>query len=175
MWQRDVQNVEWNTDGEIPYEINFPKTRTHRQSRACLPCILLGWKIIGFYAVSHGDSWKPPRFAAELLDEEDSQIKSCLADKWNRIDFRYWEACITQLHYRPGRAAEFSFSTIAECTRPSLHAICNNNPRSVHWLSLSLSLSLALFLFLILLFPLFCPALCLPALSPPRTPILHFP
>lgn len=65
--------------------------------------------------------------------------------------FRYWEACISRLYCRPGRAAKFSFGTVAECTRPSLHAICNNNPRSVRWLSL----------FLPHLPSLFCPALCL--------------
>lgn len=67
----------------------------------------------------------------ELLG--DSQIKSCLANKWNRIDFCYWETCITA-----GSDTENSLSlcldsrsvSIAE-VHSALHAICNNNPRSV--------------------------------------------
>lgn len=71
-----------------------------------------------------------PRPVAELLG--DSQIKSCLADKWNRIDFRYWETGISDRKSGAGTVLPFSFSSIAEyCTRPSPHAICNNNPRSV--------------------------------------------
>lgn len=48
----------------------------------------------------HSAQRRGPRPVAELLG--DSQIKSCLADKWNRIDFRYWETCMSDRKSRAG-------------------------------------------------------------------------